>query len=71
MKLPVLLLLTALASAKPVTTTDELTAAAAGAGPGEAIELAEGTFRLAQPLTFQCGVNGEMTVDGWTMDQSR
>lgn len=56
MGLPVLLLLTAVASAKPVTTADELTAAVAGAAPGQTIELAEGTFHLAQPLDLKSGL---------------
>lgn len=51
-----LLLLAAVASAKPVATADELVAAVAKVAAGEVIELAEGTFKLKQPLDLKSGV---------------
>lgn len=48
-----LLLLAAVASAKPVATAGELVAAVAKAAAGEAVELAAGTFKLTQPLALR------------------
>jgi nitrous oxidase accessory protein len=60
------LLPAAIVTAAPVTTTDELLAAVAGAGPGAVIQLAEGTFRLAQALDLKGGI----TLKGAGMDKT-
>jgi len=60
------LLPAAAVSAAPVTTTDELLAAIAGAGPGAVIELAGGTFRLTRTLD----VPGGITLKGAGMDKT-
>jgi len=54
--LTLIALLTASALAKPVATSEELLAAAAAAKPGDVIELAAGTFQLAQPIEVKTGV---------------
>ena len=56
MKLLLFLCLAVTASAKPATTPAELLAAVAEAKSGTVIELAEGTFKLTQPLDLKSGV---------------